>query len=121
MSYNLQTLVVASILSIALVVPKMTAALTSVLPGFSIAILCTGTAIERIVIGPDGQPVDVKTTEHAPCITAAAEGMRAPVTTDWVALNRSYAISFVVIAHPTPSQDIIYTRPPFQGPPHLSI
>lgn len=121
MSARLQNIFVVVLLSFALVVPKMTAALTTVLPGFSVVVLCTGHAMQRITIGPDGQPVEVEQDDHAPCVIANPEQVDQPTTTDWVALTRSYASSFIAISHPAPKQVLAFRRPPPQAPPTLLI
>jgi len=111
----------ALVLSLALIAPKMTAVLTSLLPGYSIVVLCTGNAIERILIDSNGQPVTVETTDHAPCVTQDPVQISTPVILDWVTLTRTYARAFIVISNPSPTQPAILTRPLPQGPPILLI
>ena len=118
---SVKKICIALLLCIALVAPKMTGLLTSVLPGFSVVVLCTGTAIERVLIGPAGKPVEIETTDHSPCVATDPDHKRQPLNAQWVAMARDYRPSFVVISHPSPSQVLTYARPPQQAPPILSI
>jgi len=105
----------------ALMLPKMMATLTSLLPGFSVVTLCTGNHIERITLGPNGQPVDVEETDHTPCVVADPSQVAHSAPDDWIALTRSYAASFVILTVTPPKPSLSHIRPPSQAPPSRLI
>ncbi|MBU2993510.1 hypothetical protein Q4555_00030 [Octadecabacter sp. 1_MG-2023] len=117
MLFRLRSFIIVALVFMALVLPKLTATLTSILPGFTTVVLCTGSTIEHIILGPDGQPVSIEETDHQPCTTANPEPTEYPELATWVAMTRSYDASFVIITHPAPNQSPPHVRPLPQGPP----
>ncbi|MEM7720271.1 MAG: hypothetical protein AAF222_13820 [Pseudomonadota bacterium] len=84
----------------ALLLPKLSVILLEFNPNIQTVVICTGTEMVTITVGPDGEPIHVDDGEDAPCVLTEDKALSVPSDPDWVALARSYAFAFVVNTNP---------------------
>ncbi|MEO1025679.1 MAG: hypothetical protein AAFX07_09005 [Pseudomonadota bacterium] len=93
----LKTCVLLPLLLYALLLPKVSAVLLDIHPGIQVAVICTGTEIVTVRIGPDGIPIETGQTDDAPCLAADTPPNAAQPIPAWVTLARNFKTPFVAV------------------------
>lgn len=109
----------AMFIVVALVLPRVSAAVVEFLPGVDTYVLCTGSEYVTVTLGPDGSPIDVSESTENQCTVSdsvVTPGGSAPF---WHALARSYRRPFVIIEHPHAQADGLARLEPTRAPPVL--
>lgn len=84
----------------AMILPKVAGVLLEWHPNIQTVVICTGTDMVTLTIGPNGKPIEVESEEDAPCVMTEETVIEVDVRTAWIALARDYRATF--IAHPSP-------------------
>lgn len=97
--------------------PKVTAVLAEILPGFQTIVICTGTEMMTLRVGPDGVPIE---TTEAISDTCAMENVAqydiAPLPY-WVSLTHDNTQRFSVIQNAQSPHPIFIIKEPSHAPP----
>ncbi len=107
-------------LILGLVLPKVSGVLLDLHPGVTTQVICTGTEMIILRIGPDGTPVKVTQSDEGPCVLADPTLADLRIDPPWIALARQFDTSFVPIVNPTSGIDRLAINPESHGPPRLS-
>ena len=116
----LKTCVLLPLLLYALLLPKVSAILLDIHPGIQVAVICTGTEIVTVRIGPDGVPIETEQAEDVPCLSADAPPKALIPTPTWVELARSFQSRFVAVPSTTNRHNPALLNRESQAPPVLS-
>lgn len=72
-----------------MLLPKVSALLIELHPGVQIAVICTGTDMFLLRLGPDGKPIKVENGDEAPCVLTETTLAATTDIPTWVAFTRS--------------------------------
>jgi hypothetical protein len=100
-------------------VPKMSAALVALMPGFQAMVICTGTELVTIVLAPDGSPIEVSKTDTAPCTMADASDPGTRPFPFWIALALANIVPPAVLENSAWARDRLANLKLQRGPPVL--
>lgn len=109
---GLLCLVVAGVLA-----PRVSAALTTVMPGFMTVVICTGTQMITLTLGPDGTPVSPQETTSAPCVLSDLAQSAPAQIPAWRALELPHARLFAIKTAPMPPVWDLAHSNPSRAPP----
>ncbi|MEM7644594.1 MAG: hypothetical protein AAF366_19030 [Pseudomonadota bacterium] len=102
-------------LATGLLTPKMGAAVAELFPGtLRVVVICTGMAMQTIVIDSRGDIVDI--TETDPCVASDLPKAADPIPA-WHRLQLGWQPD-TIAAHLGPVSAPLDHRPPGRGPPH---
>jgi len=113
----LKSCVVVPLLLWALLLPKLGAILLDLHPGVEMTVICTGTSMVTLRIGPDGTPIEVDYEEDAPCVMADPSDLERVDIPDWVYLARSYQTPFHAVPNRLAQHDAGLVNRDSQAPP----
>ena len=115
-------ILIATLVVVSLLVPRMAAAALSFLPGYTTIAICTGAEIVYLTLDSEGNPVDVgDPVDVTPCVLADAnttDGVRTPA---WHALAANWADPFVSSPHRRAAFDVLDTLQPTRAPPFAGM
>ena len=114
---SLKTIVIYSLLFAGLLVPKVAAVALHLNPNITAIVICNGTELVTIHIGADGQPIEIATAEHAPCVLADPNAVANPAYALWTKAPRSYRATFVENTIDFRSEAEAGLLPDLRGPP----
>lgn len=117
---HIVTPLLLGLLCLSLLLPKAGGLLLAVMPGVTTAVICTGSEIVVLTLGPDGAPIEELPEPLVDtCVLAEAGPAIELPAPFWMRLARSLEDSFVSV--PTRRQRANHpsTPPPAQGPPVL--
>ena len=117
MSTALKSGVLLPLLLAAMLLPKMGAALIELKPGVRTVVLCTGSNMVTMRIGPDGHPIEVEEGDTGPCVMATSVAAAAVPLPLWIAVARSHKSEFVPVTNPLNRHDRALLNRDSQGPP----
>ena len=115
----LRSWVLLPLLLAALLLPRVNAVLLEVHPGITTAVICNGSELVTLRIGPDGTPIETETTRDGPCLLTDVTPVDPRSMAGWVALARSYAFGFVEVPSPLVRHDPALLNRRSQGPPRV--
>ncbi|WP_412005323.1 hypothetical protein [Aestuariibius insulae] len=101
----------------ALVLPKVSGVLIEIVPGMQRVVLCSGSEMIVILIGPDGIPVEEPASDHAPCIAADPTGIAPAPLPLWQSLAVDFTDPFRVKIHAAANADRAALTWPSRAPP----
>lgn len=117
---RIATPLLLGLLCLALLLPKAGGLLLAVIPGVTTAVICTGSEIVVLTLGPDGAPIEELPEPLLDTCILADAGPAAELPTPlWVRLARSLEDSFVSVPTRQERANHPSTPPPAQGPPVL--
>lgn len=103
-----------------LLLPRMTAVLAELLPGVQTMVICTGTELITLTIGPDGTPIEADDTGALPhCTLADLVEPSGPVLPAWVALHAPEAPQPAILLNQAADQDRLTRLRLSRAPPAL--
>ncbi len=103
-----------------MMLPKMSAALVTLLPNVQTVVICTGDELLTIVLGPDGTPIEIKDTETMDCtLTDTGDPTVKPVPF-WVSLKIAELPQNALRINTAWARDKLASLPPQRGPPALA-
>lgn len=109
---------IATLVVVSLLMPRMAAAALSFLPGYTTVAICTGAEIVYVTLDSEGNPVDVgDPVDVTPCVLADADmplGTRIPA---WHMLAADRTDPFVARAYLRAAFDVLDTLRPSRAPP----
>ena len=83
----------------ALLLPKLAVVLLEFNPNIQTVVICTGTEMVTLTVGPDGEPLQIGDGEEAPCVTTEDDFLAVWTDPKWVTLARDYIFAFVITAN----------------------
>lgn len=104
-------------LCLAFFLPKASAALVELLPGYRTIVICNGAGLIRLTISPDGEPVETSEHPGQPCPLVAVTAFPAGPDAHRVRLTRSHCCQRVSTPNPNPGPSIVLTRGASRAPP----
>lgn len=107
-------------LILGIVLPKVSGLLLELHPGVTVQVICTGTEMITLRIGPDGNPVKVTQTDAGPCVLSDPSMADLRVDPPWVVLARQFDTTFIAVPSPTSDTERLAIQPESHGPPRLS-
>jgi len=113
------TLLAVPMLIAGLLAPKVSALLLHVHPGVMAVVICTGTEMIVVHVGPNGEPIEDMASDHQPCIAAHADLTPRAALERWFEAPRSYRHRFVAIPHPMADETRLSALADVRGPPRL--
>lgn len=99
------------------VLPKASAVLFEIIPGFQSIVICTGTDLVTLQIGPDGAPVKTPTDQHDVCAVEDPLRLAERTIPFWVRSTQNHALAFSVIANIDAPRPIFTIKSPSHAPP----
>lgn len=100
--------------------PKMSAAILTHLPGVQSFVICTGGALITITLDASGEPIEMATTDSAPCTLAEAGDPISRPAPLWVAMTLINLPPADVSENPMHARDRLLLQQPQRGPPALA-
>ncbi len=116
---RLRLFVVLPLLIAGMLVPKVSALALHLNPNIMAIVICTGSELVTIHIGPDGTPIEAEDTLLSPCVMADPNDVSAPAYARWTQAPRSYQVSFSDIRRPNPTEAELGLLPDLRGPPFV--
>jgi len=110
-------LILSILLTIGLVLPKMGAVIVEFVPGVYSAVICTGSGMEVITIGKDGQPIEQADFSVGECVGSDVHLSSGAKSDFWIKLAKNYEFAFIPVLNPAPSPHRAQIRRLPQGPP----
>ena len=100
----------------ALLFPKLNALLIELHPHVRTVVICTGSELVTLKIGPSGQPIEAEAASHAPCLvgTAPATGCQAFT---WARIRHATQARFVAITSGLSHHHAVLARVEGRSPP----
>lgn len=117
---HIATYLMLGLLCLAVLLPKAGGLLLEVMPGVTKAVICTGSELVVLTLGPDGEPI-----EELPeplldtCVLGDVTTVAEAPTPLWVRLARSFEDRFVPVVTRREHTTHPATPPPGQAPPVL--
>ncbi|MEM1066566.1 MAG: hypothetical protein AAGJ74_13785 [Pseudomonadota bacterium] len=105
-------------LTFGLLVPKMGAVIAGLVPGVTQVVICTGSEMITLTLGPDGAPIETEELRAEPCVMVTEAAAESPAPALWRALDSDHADAFSAIAAPERPPRPYIVKWPSQGPPH---
>ncbi|MCY4179170.1 MAG: hypothetical protein OXC60_21110 [Litoreibacter sp.] len=119
MGRRLLSIFLALTVSLGIVLPKAGGVLLELMPGFTQAVICTGSEIVVITLDAKGDPVELPEPAVEHCVldnVVAALSTPAPT---WVKLRPQFETAFVSVSVRAPAAHL-GLLPPGQGPPRAA-
>jgi hypothetical protein len=112
------TLVVA--VATGMLLPRMSAVLAELMPGVQTMVICTGTDLITLTIGPDGTPIEADDTGALPhCTLADLIDHPNQTLPAWIALHAPEAPQPAILPHLSADQDRLNGLRLSRAPPVL--
>lgn len=97
--------------------PRVSGAVLSLVPGVSMAVICTGTQMTVLHIGADGQPIEQVLDEPHQCLRAAAVPQMAPLCQPEHRLILSHALLLPAQTNALAAQSALKLQKVKRAPP----
>jgi len=115
----LKNMLIFALLTVGLLVPKVSALALHLNPNIMAIVICTGTDIITIHIGADGQPVEASEAEQAACVLSDPNAIANRAYAQWTLAPRSYRATFVENENALRSEAETGLLPCLRGPPFV--
>lgn len=115
----LREMLVGALLIAGILVPKVSALALHLNPNIMAIVICTGTDMVTIHIGPDGQPLEVSEVEQTACVLADPKAIANRAYAQWTLAPRSYRARFVENENVLRSEAEEGPLPDLRGPPFV--
>ncbi|MEL6645900.1 MAG: hypothetical protein AAFQ79_18360 [Pseudomonadota bacterium] len=104
-------------LTTGLILPKMGGVLAGFVPGVMQVVICTGTEMVTVTLGPDGQPIETEVIEGEPCVMTAAALPADTALPLWHRLARDHRDAFSAVVLDRAPPRLFAVKWPSQAPP----
>lgn len=104
-------------LVVGILLPRMSAVLAEMSPNVWVIVICTGTTMETIILGPDGEPVANEEAMTDPCVGVPKSQLSAFALGVFHQLLRDHDHAFSIQERAHAALDLTSHPPIPRGPP----
>ncbi|MEM6595743.1 MAG: hypothetical protein AAF672_13215 [Pseudomonadota bacterium] len=119
MGRHLLSILLAFTVSLGIILPKAGGVLLEVMPGFTQAVICTGSEIVVVTLDAEGDPVELPEPAMEHCVLDKGAVAFAAPYPSWVKLASQFETAFVSASVRAPAAHL-RLLPPGQGPPRAA-